>query len=175
MESLKYVFAYSPPDAVRRSSHADTVTHIAHAHPVVVFARPGCPYCQRALARFNRWYAKWFNDVDPKANEDFKIRVVDVNDHAELKKAHAQLTGAATVPRIWVGGRCVGGNSDTEDESSMKTQVSTAIFNARSRRFNSLVKGYLYPAKNAMHQLHAADTAPALQKTFAAKVRMNCK
>ena len=74
---------------------------------VVIFGRPGCPYCVRAVQLSEQLVEK---------REDFKFRDVDI--HAEgISKADLEKTvgkPVETVPQIFVDEKHVGGCTDFE-------------------------------------------------------------
>ncbi len=74
---------------------------------VVIFGRPGCPYCVRA---------KQIADQLTEQKEDFKYKYVDI--HAEgITKADLEKTvgkPVETVPQIFVDQKHVGGCTEFE-------------------------------------------------------------
>ncbi|XP_028914167.1 glutaredoxin-1 [Ornithorhynchus anatinus] len=71
---------------------------------VVVFIKPTCPYCRRARELLLRYPFK------PDC-----LRFVDITvqpDPDAIQDYLHQLTGARTVPRVFIGTRCIGGSSD---------------------------------------------------------------
>ncbi|XP_037009739.2 glutaredoxin-1 [Artibeus jamaicensis] len=71
---------------------------------VVVFIKPTCPYCRQAqelLVQFPfRQGALEFVDITATRDPD------KIQDYLQ------QLTGARTVPRVFIGEECIGGCSD---------------------------------------------------------------
>jgi len=79
-------------------------------HPVAVFTRPGCPFCERALALLRE--------------RDLPFQVIEVGEDISMDAVKA-VSGRATVPQIYVGGRHVGGAEDLErwlDEHATETE-----------------------------------------------------
>ncbi|XP_038621688.1 glutaredoxin-1 [Tachyglossus aculeatus] len=71
---------------------------------VVVFVKPTCPYCRRARDLLLRYRFK------PAG-----LRFVDITAHPHpdaLQDYLLRLTGARTVPRVFIGTRCIGGCSE---------------------------------------------------------------
>ncbi|TNM88557.1 glutaredoxin-1 [Takifugu flavidus] len=74
---------------------------------VVVFLKPTCPYCvmaQRVLSQY-------------KLKPGY-VEYADISGHPDMDKIQdyfMELTGARTVPRVFIGGKCVGGGSDVAD------------------------------------------------------------
>ncbi|XP_027007946.1 glutaredoxin 2 isoform X2 [Tachysurus fulvidraco] len=76
----------------------DVVSH----NCVVIFSKTTCPYCKMAKNVFNQIGATY--------------KVIELDEHRDgqqLQEALAQMSGAKTVPRVFVNGRCIGGGSDT--------------------------------------------------------------
>ncbi|CAN9500725.1 unnamed protein product [Ophioblennius macclurei] len=70
---------------------------------VVIFSKTTCPYCRMAKSVFNEIGATY--------------KVVELDEHNDgrrLQEALAQITGARTVPRVFINGNCIGGGSDTK-------------------------------------------------------------
>ncbi|XP_036970864.1 glutaredoxin 2 isoform X1 [Acanthopagrus latus] len=70
---------------------------------VVIFSKTTCPYCRMAKNVFNEIGATY--------------KVVELDEHNDgrrVQEALAQMTGARTVPRVFVNGNCIGGGSDTK-------------------------------------------------------------
>jgi len=71
------------------------------AHPVMVFSKPSCSYCKMA------------KEVLDKTGVDYTVEEIDGRpDCDKLQDVFAQMTGARTVPRVFVGGKCFGGGTD---------------------------------------------------------------
>ncbi|XP_017333282.1 glutaredoxin 2 isoform X1 [Ictalurus punctatus] len=76
----------------------DVVSH----NCVVIFSKTTCPYCKMAKNVFNQIGASY--------------KVIELDEHhngQQLQEALAQMSGARTVPRVFVNGQCIGGGSDT--------------------------------------------------------------
>ncbi|XP_072244753.1 glutaredoxin 2 isoform X1 [Leuresthes tenuis] len=70
---------------------------------VVIFSKTTCPYCKMAK--------KVFNEI----GTTYKVVELDEhNDGRKVQEALAQLTGARTVPRVFINGNCIGGGADTK-------------------------------------------------------------
>ncbi|KAI1891516.1 hypothetical protein AGOR_G00144610 [Albula goreensis] len=77
----------------------DVVSH----NCVVIFSKTTCPYCKMAKNVFNEIGASY--------------KVIELDEHSDgrrLQDALAQITGARTVPRVFINGNCIGGGSDTK-------------------------------------------------------------
>ncbi|TEA35647.1 hypothetical protein DBR06_SOUSAS29110005 [Sousa chinensis] len=70
---------------------------------VVVFIIPTCPYCRRAQELLSQLpFKQGLLELDITAHGDTN----DIQDYLQ------QLTGARTVPRVFIGKECIGGCSD---------------------------------------------------------------
>ncbi|KAG8130892.1 hypothetical protein E2320_017596 [Naja naja] len=80
-------------------------SHIA-SDKVIVFGKNSCPFCHRALDLLKKLNIKpghlAFIDIRNQKNMD------DIQDYL------MQLTGARTVPRIFIGETCIGGFTDLD-------------------------------------------------------------
>ncbi|XP_040263550.1 glutaredoxin 2 [Bufo bufo] len=68
---------------------------------VVIYSKTTCPYCKMAKDAFN------------SINVSYKSIELDEIDGRQLQEALHQLTGARTVPRVFVNGACIGGGTET--------------------------------------------------------------
>ncbi|CAF3314866.1 unnamed protein product [Rotaria socialis] len=99
---------WSSPDASISSSDlsvADHIQQLIHKYPVVVFSKSYCPYSSKAKS------------ILAKYDLDKNYHVLEL-DHLSLKADEYQnelgkLTGAQTVPRVFINGKCIGGGDDT--------------------------------------------------------------
>ena len=66
---------------------------------VVLYTKPGCPYCIRAMALLDRKGAAYTN-------------IVASNDPAKKAEMVERSGGAATFPQIFIDGKHVGGSDD---------------------------------------------------------------
>ncbi|XP_063067003.1 glutaredoxin-1 [Engraulis encrasicolus] len=71
---------------------------------VVVFLKPSCPYCVMAKDVLSKYKVK-------NGHLDF-IDISGRNDMSGIQDYLNQITGARTVPRVFIGEKCVGGGSD---------------------------------------------------------------
>ncbi|RVE73645.1 hypothetical protein OJAV_G00033400 [Oryzias javanicus] len=79
------------------------VQEVVAQNCVVIFSKTSCPYCKMAKNVFNEIGAA------------YKVIELDQhNDGRRLQEALAQMTGARTVPRVFINGNCIGGGSDTK-------------------------------------------------------------
>ncbi|KAL1123466.1 hypothetical protein AAG570_002546 [Ranatra chinensis] len=70
---------------------------------VVIFSKTYCPYCKIAKDVFN------------KMKKSYTTIELDGRDDAgEIQSILAEITGARTVPRVFVNGECIGGGTDVK-------------------------------------------------------------
>ncbi|XP_003738298.1 glutaredoxin [Galendromus occidentalis] len=72
------------------------------ASPLVVFSKTTCPYCDKAKRILEKYKAQ-YDLIELNQREDGQA-IQDV-----LKG----ITGARSVPRVFIGGKCIGGGDDT--------------------------------------------------------------
>ncbi|ROL47409.1 Glutaredoxin-1 [Anabarilius grahami] len=73
---------------------------------VVVFLKPSCPYCVLAKDVLSKYKFK-----------DGQLNLVDISGRSDMGSIQdylQQITGARTVPRVFIGEKCIGGGSDVE-------------------------------------------------------------
>nr|2KHP_A Chain A, GLUTAREDOXIN [Brucella melitensis] len=81
---------------------------------VIIYTRPGCPYCARAKALLARKGAE-FNEIDASATP-------------ELRAEMQERSGRNTFPQIFIGSVHVGGCDDLyalEDEGKLDSLLKT--------------------------------------------------
>ncbi|XP_056270880.1 glutaredoxin 2 isoform X1 [Pseudoliparis swirei] len=94
-------FTSSP--ALSSTSCVQYVKEMVSQNCVVIFSKTTCPYCKMAKNVFNEIGATY------KA-----VELDEHNDGRGVQEALAQITGARTVPRVFINGKCIGGGSDTK-------------------------------------------------------------
>lgn len=71
-------------------------------NPVIVFSKSYCPFCTRVKAMLREAGVK-----------DLKVIELDQRDDCgEIQDSLLRMTGARTVPRVFIGGKSVGGSDD---------------------------------------------------------------
>ncbi|XP_036378593.1 glutaredoxin 2 isoform X1 [Megalops cyprinoides] len=86
------------------STHTQFVQDVVSHNCVVIFSKTTCPYCKMAKNVFN------------EIGATYKVIELDErHDGRTLQEALAQMTGARTVPRVFINGNCIGGGSDTKE------------------------------------------------------------
>ena len=88
------------------SSVKSKIDNLIKEKKVVVISKSYCPYCKKAkqvLARYNipkESIEIWEIDSDPNCDE--------------IQNYMKALTGARSVPRVFIGGKCIGGGDETQ-------------------------------------------------------------
>ncbi|XP_068581201.1 glutaredoxin 2 isoform X2 [Cebidichthys violaceus] len=94
-------FTSSP--SLSSTSCVQYVKEMVSQNCVVIFSKTTCPYCKMAKNVFSEIGATY--------------KVIELDEHDDgrrVQEALAQMTGARTVPRVFINGRCIGGGSDTK-------------------------------------------------------------
>ncbi|KAM3914282.1 glutaredoxin 2 [Leptodactylus fuscus] len=85
-----------------QSEALKTVEETVSQNCVVIYSKTSCPYCKMAKDAFN------------SINVNYKtIELDEIDNGRQLQEALHQMTGAWTVPRVFVNGTCIGGGSET--------------------------------------------------------------
>ncbi|KAM3728974.1 Glutaredoxin-C4, chloroplastic [Dirofilaria immitis] len=94
----------SAKSEVSADSHA-LVTQLTSSTPVVVFSKTYCPYCKKAKQALSTFRI---------SNDLYKIIELNERDDGDkIQDALLEITGARSVPRVFIGGKCIGGCDDT--------------------------------------------------------------
>jgi len=94
--------AASGNEEVSQDEIKSNIEELINQERVVIFSKESCPYCFDAKKVFD--------------NMGQKYAVVELNQHPQCNQVQDvlnDLTGARTVPRVFVDGKCIGGGSDT--------------------------------------------------------------
>jgi glutaredoxin 3 len=73
---------------------------------VVIFSKSSCPYCVDTKKLFKK---NEFKDVDVVIHELNKMK-----NGSAIQSTLASMSGQGTVPSVWIGGKFIGGNSETQ-------------------------------------------------------------
>ncbi|CAF1112575.1 unnamed protein product [Adineta steineri] len=87
-------------------SAPEHIQELIHKYPVVIFSKSSCPYCHKA------------KNVLKKYKLDDKYYVLELNQLSnadEYQNELKKLTEDRTVPRIFIGGKCIGDEEDLEN------------------------------------------------------------
>jgi glutaredoxin 3 len=79
------------------------VDGIIKAHKVAVFSKTYCPYCVKAKQVLGKY----------KINDYLVVELDNRDDADQIQDYLSKLTGARTVPRVFINGNCIGGGDDT--------------------------------------------------------------
>ena len=85
------------------SAIAERIANIVKANRVAVFSKTYCPHCSATKSALS------------SAGVKFHVEELDKWSSADATQAQdffSQTTGARTVPRVFIDGKCIGGNSD---------------------------------------------------------------
>ncbi|KAJ8395568.1 hypothetical protein AAFF_G00030490 [Aldrovandia affinis] len=74
---------------------------------VVLFLKPSCPYCVMAKEVLSQYKFK-------AGHLEF-IDISGRNDTSKIQDYFLEITGARTVPRVFIGEECIGGGSDVAE------------------------------------------------------------
>lgn len=97
------------------------VEEMVALQPVMVFSKSWCPFCTKAKAALKE------NGVK------FACLELDNLDNAvqdEIQNALFQMTGARSVPRVFIAGKCIGGGDDTvqlAEQGTLKEMATGAM------------------------------------------------
>ncbi|XP_056379528.1 glutaredoxin 2 [Hyla sarda] len=93
---------FSNPTDLSPSDAVNMIKETISQNCVVIYSKSSCPYCTMAKEAFN------------SINVNYKtIELDDVDNGREIQQALHQMTGARTVPRVFVNGTCIGGGTET--------------------------------------------------------------
>jgi glutaredoxin 3 len=85
------------------SPKAEMVKDLIKSDTVVIFSKSYCPYCNLAKEVFDSIKQK-FTAIELDKRDDCE----------EIQAILGEITGAKTVPRVFVKGQCLGGGSDVK-------------------------------------------------------------
>ena len=91
----------------------DCINRIIHKYPVVVFSKPSCPYCRKALEALS---LAGISQNEKSEHNDAVLHVIDLSQHSntqEIQRTLKTMTGRRTVPNVFVGGTSIGGGDET--------------------------------------------------------------
>lgn len=91
-------------DAAGAELADDFVTDSIAAAPVVVFTKGDCPYCAEIMALFSELGVKYV-----------KHEVSAMENSGDVVAALERATGQSTAPNLFIGGKHVGGNEETQN------------------------------------------------------------
>merc|ERR1712083_1174033 len=83
------------------------IDQLIKQYPVFMISKTYCPFCTMAKEALKTY-----------AIPSDKIKILEIENHKdcqEIQNYMSQLTGARSVPRVFIGGECIGGGSETKD------------------------------------------------------------
>jgi len=89
------------------------------SNKVVVFSKSYCPYCKKAKAAIK----------DAGLSEFYVIELDERDDGDAIQDALLKITGARSVPRVFIGGKFVGGGDDVKrlsDQGKLQPMLQAA-------------------------------------------------
>ena len=86
----------------RKRTKRNTIDSIIKKHPIVLFVKPGCPYCAKA--------------IDIMEKEGVKPKIVPLTGLSGILMQEKLLkkTQRRTVPNVFIRGKSIGGADETE-------------------------------------------------------------
>jgi len=97
------------------------LTRIVQHYPVVVFSKPWCPYCRKALEALAA--------LGLAEGHNANLKVIDLSSRREVQSTLQAMTGRRTVPNVFVGGKSIGGGDETSKyyrDGSLKPMLVAA-------------------------------------------------
>merc|ERR1711879_1113659 len=97
-------------EAADPSDPQDIVDKFIKANPVAVFSKSWCPFCKKAKAVLHQ--------QEKELNVPVKVMELDEMDEkvmGQIQDILKTMTGARSVPRVFIGGKSLGGCDDTLD------------------------------------------------------------
>ncbi|XP_013787198.1 glutaredoxin-1-like [Limulus polyphemus] len=82
------------------------VTSKINSKKVVIFSKSYCPYCKNAKKIFLKYnmFPEFLDITDIENREDCQ----------KIQSYLREITGASSVPRVFINGKCIGGADETE-------------------------------------------------------------
>jgi len=102
---MRGIFGKSEPDMVSEDVRI-FVYNVLTTKKVVIFSKTYCPYARKAKSIIEGY------PIDPARKE--VIEIEKRPDCAEIQAYMRELTGASSVPRVFIEGNCIGGGDDTQ-------------------------------------------------------------
>mmetsp|Transcript_46591 Transcript_46591/g.110789 ORF Transcript_46591/g.110789 Transcript_46591/m.110789 type:complete len:377 (-) Transcript_46591:141-1271(-) len=87
---------------------ASKIDDLIQEHPVILFTKSTCPFCAQAKQTLDEEGAKYF---------DFDLLDLPDEDVRAYQTRLMEMTGARTVPRVFIEGKCIGGCDDVVELS----------------------------------------------------------
>jgi glutaredoxin len=84
-------------------TQTDCIQWTVKQHPVVVFSKPWCPYCRKALEALSL----------AGVENPYVVDLSKYPNTQEIQASLQKMTGRRTVPNVFVGGKSIGGGDET--------------------------------------------------------------
>nr|ACO15525.1 Glutaredoxin-1 [Caligus clemensi] len=106
---------------------------------VFVISKTYCPFAKKAKDVLSKY---------PIASENIEILEIDGSPYCdEIQDYMKSLTGAKTVPRVFIGGKCIGGGSETESFINLRNWNSCSKKLKPYKRYDEEVGFFLLAFK----------------------------
>jgi glutaredoxin 3 len=89
------------------------VSELIKCKKVLMISKASCPFCVKAKEALKNY------KINPEVYEILEIAGRD--DCSEIQDFMKQLTGARSVPRVFIDGKCIGGGDETMSAHRNKT------------------------------------------------------
>uniref|UniRef100_A0A914V447 Glutaredoxin domain-containing protein n=1 Tax=Plectus sambesii TaxID=2011161 RepID=A0A914V447_9BILA len=83
------------------------VEELVKSRPVMVFSKTWCPFCTKAKQALSCYR------LTPEVFEVMELDERPNNDGDAIQDVLNEMTGRRSVPRVFIGGRCIGGGDET--------------------------------------------------------------
>ena len=83
----------------------ECINTVVKRHPVVVFSKPWCPYCRRAIEALGLDGVRDAYIIDLSLSQLEEVQMI--------QSTLALMTGRRTVPNVFVGAKSIGGGDET--------------------------------------------------------------
>jgi len=95
-------------------------------HGIIVFAKSRCPFCIQTIQLLD-------SKIPSVMRHQYAVVYLDEIPYESVIKMYMnaldEKTGARTVPRVFVGGKCIGGNDDTQ-KMNQKNELDDLLTNS---------------------------------------------
>jgi len=85
-------------------SVSELVKKLVSDNVVMVFSKSWCPYCAKAKKVLSQYPIQHLQIIELDSR----------NDEDQIQDELYKITGARSVPRVFIAGKCIGGGDDTE-------------------------------------------------------------
>eukprot|EP00927_Polykrikos_kofoidii_P030028 TRINITY_DN25900_c0_g1_i1.p1 TRINITY_DN25900_c0_g1~~TRINITY_DN25900_c0_g1_i1.p1 ORF type:complete len:291 (+),score=30.02 TRINITY_DN25900_c0_g1_i1:88-960(+) len=123
-------FLVAASDVVQKSKVQSQVEHVIALTPVVVISKTTCPFCKKAKQAL-------FDSGSAECTEIIEIDRLESAVGREIQQLMGTLTGATTVPRVFIGRKFVGGGTETV-ELAQSGQLEKLIAAAKAEKQKEL-------------------------------------